>query len=467
MPLSSWSRAAGANEQIRMAVIGMKNRGRSLLAGFSKYVTAICDCDEHVLNERADAFDKKHGTKLAKYADYRKLLESSDIDAVAIATPNHTHAIIAIAAAQAGKDIYVEKPCSHNVWEGRQIVNAARNHDRMIQIGTQSRSNEAIRQAIQFVHDGKLGKLQYVIATCYNPRKSIGKLAQALKIASHIDYDLWCGPAAKVDLYRPQLHYDWHWDFNTGSGDMGNQGVHQMDVARWFLGEAGLPRRVISIGGRLGYEDAADTPNTEVTYFDYDVAPLIFETRGLPRSKEAQEKDWPHMMDRYYGSRIGVVAQCEQGYISYSLDTPPKAFNNDGQVIQEFDKPGDFITAHFNNFITGVRSRKLSDLNAEILEGHISSSLCHLGQISYRTGRRATANEITQDVASQPQLADSFDRMAKHLRANKIDVDSSTLTLGPWLDIDLQNETITNNPQAAKLISREYRRPFVVPDLSA
>jgi len=457
LPLSAWSHAAGANERIRVAVIGTRGRGRGLMGGFAKHLVAICDCDQEILDARAASFDKQHGTTLAKYTDYRKLVESPDIDAVVIATPNHTHALIGIEAMQAGKDVYVEKPCSHNVWEGRQLVNAARKNDRICQIGTQSRSDNAIRQAVEYVQGGKLGKLQYVIGTCYKPRKSIGKLDQPLQIPSHVDYDLWCGPAPKVDLFRPQLHYDWHWDFNTGCGDMGNQGVHQMDVARWFVGEAGLPRRVMSVGGRLGYEDAADTPNTEVSFYDFETAPLIFETRGLPSSKEAQS-NWGRSMDAYRGLRIGVLAQCENGYARDGT-----VFDNDDQLVERFSGGG----SHAANFLKAVRSRKLSDLNAEILEGHVSSSLCHLGQLSYQIGEKATAREIGDKIGAQPQLADSFDRMAEHLRANEIDIDSSTLTLGPWLEVDSESEQITNNPQANGLMTREYRAPFVVPDLSA
>ena len=206
------------------------------------------------------------------------------------------HALIAIAAAQAGKDVYVEKPASHDIWEGRQMVQAARQNNRIMQCGTQSRSSTSLKEAVAFVHGGELGKIQYALGTCYKPRPSIGKLDKPLAIPSTIDYDLWCGPAAKEDLYRPNLHYDWHWDFNTGNGDMGNQGIHQMDIARWFLGEDALAPRVISIGGRLGYEDAGNTPNTQIVYLDYPSRPA-----DLRDPRPAPLESGPKALGRQHG----------------------------------------------------------------------------------------------------------------------------------------------------------------------
>ncbi|MCA9248040.1 MAG: gfo/Idh/MocA family oxidoreductase, partial [Planctomycetales bacterium] len=261
----------------------------------------------------------------------------------------------------------------------------------------------------------------------------------------------WCGPAAKVDLYRPQLHYDWHWDWNTGNGDMGNQGIHQMDIARWFLGEGEISPRVMSIGGRLGYDDAGNTPNTQIVYHDYKTAPLIFETRGLGKDVE------------FRGSKIGVVVQCENGYVVVPSYTSAIAYDADGKEIKKWSGGGD----HFGNFLKAVRSRKREDLNAEILEGHISSALCHTGNISHQVGKKASARDIEADCKGNAQWADSFERMAKHLDANEVDIDGSVLTLGPWLEFDTKAETITNNDEAKPLVTREYRKPYVVPDLSA
>lgn len=459
---SSSAVAANQSEDLRVAVIGFRGRGQNLIDGLKHRVVALCDCDEKVLSDVAHSIQGKLGRSVDTYVDYRRLLEQDDIDAVAIATPNHTHALISIAAVQAGKHVYVEKPVSHNIWEGRQMVAAAKKYNRLIQCGTQSRSSAGLKKAVQFVQSGQLGKVLYAIGTCYKPRKSIGALPSPLAIPTHIDYDLWCGPAEKRELFRPELHYDWHWDFNTGNGDMGNQGIHQMDIARWFLGEDKLPQRVLSIGGRLGYEDAADTPNTQITYLDYPNAPLLFETRGLPRSKSGQKK-WGEMMDRYRGSRIGVIVQCEKGHVLIPSYQQATAFDRNGEVIKNWNKGGD----HMGNWVAAVLSNDRNQLNADIFEGHLSSAMCHLGGMSHRVGEKLSASQIADRVQQDPLLAGSFDRMAAHLRANDVEIDANpgAITMGQWLDVDPVSGEISNDAAANELVGRQQRTPFVVPDL--
>jgi len=473
----STARAADTND-IRVAVIGVNGRGNSHISGMRNNVVAICDVDRMVLEAKAKQFEEHAATqaeegktaardKVDTEVDFRRLLERDDIDAVSIATPNHTHSYIAIEAAQAGKDVYVEKPVSHNVWEGRQLANAARKYGRVIQCGTQARSGKAVRDAVEFVHGGGMGSVRYVVGTCYKPRQSIGKLDQPLRIADHIDYDLWCGPAEKRELFRPRLHYDWHWDLNTGNGDTGNQGIHQMDISRWFLGEDSIAPRVMSIGGRLGYDDAGDTPNSHIVYHDYDKAPLIFETRGLPRSKADQE-DWGGSMDMYRGSGVGVIVQCENGYVRCTNYSNVQAYNNDGELIQSFEGGGD----HMSNWLEAVAARDPGMLNAEVLEGHLSSALCHTGLIAHRLGSQAPAGEIAERVAHNDLLAHSFDRMASHLRANGVDVDSvdedgnAALTASGWLEFDPEAEKCTSDDNANQFVSREYRAPYVVPEIA-
>ena len=324
-----------ATRSIRVAQIGVRGQGRGHLGNLHQNLVAICDVDEEVLHDRAAMVKEKWGKDVELFTDYREMVQRDDIDAVSIATPNHTHAIITIAAAAAGKDVYVEKPAAHNIWEGRQMAAAAQRYNRIIQCGTQSRSSPSLHAAVDFVRSGQLGKIEYAIGTCYKPRKSIGKLEKPLQIPDSIHYDLWCGPAEKTELYRPELHYDWHWDFNTGNGDMGNQGIHQMDIARWFLGEPKLAPRAISIGGRLGYDDAGNTPNTQITYLDYPKAPLIFETRGLPRSKEAQ-KNWGDGMDRHRNSRVGVIVQCEGGHVLVPSYVEAVVYDSSGREMKRF-----------------------------------------------------------------------------------------------------------------------------------
>ena len=466
--LSSRRTFAAESADIRIATIGVRGRGQSHLDGLSRNIVAICDVDEDILHERADKFAEKHGRKVELFTDYRKLLERQDIDAVTIATPNHTHALLAVAAAQAGKDVYLEKPIAQTIWESRQVVQAARKYDRIIQCGTQARSSESIKSAVAFVRSGELGPIRYAVGTCYKPRPSIGKLDKPLVIPATIDYDLWCGPAEKVDLYRSMLHYDWHWDFNTGNGDLGNQGIHQMDVARWFLGADKLAPRVVSIGGRVGYDDAGNTPNSQIAYFDYPSAPLIFEVRGLPRSKEAQksQQSWAGSMDKYRGIDIGVLVQCEKGHVladgSYQSSS---AYDNQGKLIKEWRVAGQ---SHFKNWLEAVANRNRTSLHAEIYEGHLSSSLCFMGSISHRLGKQVNASEIAAQVAGREHLADSFDRMAGHLRANDVDIDSqAALTLGATLELDPTTELFVDNPAANELRTRQQRAPFVIPDLES
>lgn len=453
---------ADVNSQIRVATIGLNGRGGSHIGGFRDNLVALCDCDQKVLGRRAEDFAREHGRKLDTVVDYRELLDRDDIDAISIATPNHTHALIAIAAAESGKHVYCEKPVSQCLWEGRQIVNAAERYGRLIQCGTQARSSRANQEAVEWVQSGGLGKIQYAIGTCYKPRPSIGLRDRPLPIPKSVDYDLWCGPAAMVDLFRDHLHYDWHWDFNTGCGDIGNQGLHQMDVARWYLGEKSLAPRAISVGGRFGYKDAGDTPNTQVVMHDYAAAPLVFEVRGLPSSK-AGRTNWGKSMDSYRDSQIGVIVQCENGYVfSPASYNRVDVYGKDGKPMKRFNGGGN----HFQNFLDAVASGRREDLNADILEGHISAALCHVGNISHRTGEKRTAAEITTTAGSNPVLEDSVGRMLTHLRANEIDVDRPTITLGPWLEVDTVAEQFTNSESANHLVRRDDRQPFVVPQIA-
>src|SRR5262245_25287423 len=267
----SWAQVSGANGDIRVAVIGLNGRGKAHLSSLSKVsgvrLVALCDVDSAVL-ERTKANLGEKGASVKTYTDLRELLASPDIDAVTIATPNHLHSLQAIWACEAGKDVYVEKPVSHNVWEGRQLVSAASKYNRVVQAGTQIRSGAGLREAVEWVRAGNIGKITAARGFCYKARNSIGKVSGPQQVPANINYDLWTGPAPLVAPHRNfakngPVHYDWHWVYLYGNGDVGNQGIHQMDVCRWFLGE-GMPKRTLSVGGRLGYIDDGDTPNTQV-----------------------------------------------------------------------------------------------------------------------------------------------------------------------------------------------------------
>ncbi|HUR59828.1 MAG TPA: Gfo/Idh/MocA family oxidoreductase [Opitutaceae bacterium] len=458
----SWAQVAGANGTIRVAVVGLNGRGKSHLASLAKVsgvrVVALCDADTAVL---AKTKANVNGGDVKTYVDLRELLLSPDIDAVTIATPNHLHSLQAIWACEAGKDVYVEKPVSHNIWEGRQLVTAAKKYNRVVQAGTQIRSGAGLQEAVSWVRAGNLGKITASRGFCYKRRDSIGKVGAPQAVPSTVNYDLWSGPAPMVPLMRKRLHYDWHWLQLTGNGDVGNQGIHQMDVARWFLGEPGLPRHTLSVGGRLGYEDDGDTPNTQVVVHDYASAPLIFEVRGLPTKAGASGEN---AMDEYRDVRIGNVVECEGGYVTMGYFSAT-AYDKAGKIVKQFK--GD--DRHMANFIDTVRSRKTAQLFGPVEEGHVSSALCHLGNISHILGRNTPPDALREKVQGNRLLAEAYGRMAEHLAANNVDLKRTPLTYGLPLSMAPGTETFTGEfaAQASPLLTRKYRAPYAVPNLAA
>ena len=468
VPARLYAQAAGANGDIRIGVVGFNGRGGDHISNYLKLkgarIVALCDVDTAVL-DKGVAQLKAKGQEVTPYQDIRKMLESNEVDVVSIATPNHWHSLAAIWAIQAGKDVYVEKPVSHNVWEGRQLVQAADAHQKIVQMGVQSRSGVGLAAALEWVKDAPLGRLQYARALCYKRRPSIGKVSGEQAVPATIDYDLWCGPAAKVPLTRAKLHYDWHWVWNTGNGDLGNQGIHQMDIARRFLGEDALSPAVMAVGGRLGYVDDGETPNSLVIFHDYKKAPLIFEVRGLSATADSKE------MDKYRGASIGVIVQYEHGHILCPDYNDALAFDAEGREIRKFAKPGAPDTEgagdaenHYANFLHAVRSRKTADLHGKIIDGHISSALCHTGNIAYRLGKKTAPGAIREKIKGSKDATDSLDRLATHLAANNVDISTNQLTLGEYLKFDPTTEKFIGNAEADKLLTREYRAPFVVPE---
>jgi predicted dehydrogenase len=488
LPRSTWAQSAGANSDIRIAVVGFRGRGASHISGFRGLpgvrVVALCDCDAKVLAKGVADFEKKK-QKVAAYTDIRKLLESKEIDVISTATPNHWHALATVWACQAGKDVYVEKPVSHNVWEGRQAVKAAEKYQRIVQAGMQCRSSPGIRAGIEFLHKGGLGKIIVSRGLCYKKRDSIGKTTGPQPIPEGLDYDLWCGPAPNDPPRRNgkqgSVHYDWHWFWATGNGDIGNQGIHQMDLCRWALGIGEISPRVMSLGGRFGYEDDAETPNTQIAFHDYAGAPLIFEVRGLP------EKTGAKNMDKFLGAGVGCVIHCENGYMVIPSYSEAIAYDKDGKKLQEF-KPGKSKKAkeaagvggaasgvvmdfqedsnHFGNFIKAVRSRKVSDLNGPITEGHISSALCHTPNVSYRLGQRAAPGAILEQIKGCRDMSETFGRFKEHLGANGVNIDETKAVLGPMLTMDPKAEIVVGNDAAAPLIREKQREPFAVPEIT-
>jgi len=456
----SWAQVTGANGDVRVAVIGLNGRGKNHVASLAAIkgvrIVALCDPDIAVL-EKAKKLEGIDAASVKTYTDLRDLCAAPDVDAVTIATPNHWHSLAGIWACQAGKDVYVEKPVSHNVWEGRQLAAAAKKYNRVIQAGTQIRSGTGLQEAVAWVRAGNLGKIIASRGLCYKRRDSIGKTTGPQHIPASINYDLWTGPAPLQPSRRNSkkngpVHYEWHWFWPYGNGDVGNQGIHQMDVARWFLGEPGLPRHTFSIGGRVGYDDDGETPNTQVIVHDYPTAPLIFEVRGLPsKPGKGGDVDTSTMssadaadaaaatMDKYHGVSIGIVVECEGGMMVVPNYWNATAHDRDGKVIQEF-KGHD---RHMQNFIDVIRSRKTAELYGPIDEGHVSSALCHLGNISHQVGRSMAAGELAERTQGNSLTAEATGRMVEHLKLHKIDFTQTPLTLGAPLTLTPGKERFT------------------------
>jgi predicted dehydrogenase len=459
--LTPAGRVLGANADIRVAVIGLGGKGGQHTRVFSELpgvrLAALCDVDPKRLADHVKRFDGVFSA-----IDPRKILERKDIDAVIIATPDHWHALLAIWACQAGKDVYVEKPVSHNIWEGGKIIEAAQKYKRIVQAGTQYRSDEGLQEAAAYIHQGNLGKMLWGHVLWYELRGSIGKVAPYMP--EGLDYDLYCGPAPVEPLTRERLHYDWHWVWSTGTGDLGNSGVHAFDVCRWFAGYDDLPGRVLCAGGRFAVDDAGQTPNTQFTILAYGPAPIYIENRNLPMRPGAKE------IDQLQGIREGLILQCEGGYFA-GFRGGGWTYDNDDKKIRQFK--GDGGAQHAANFIQAIRSRKAEQLNAPIRQGHISSAVCHLGNLSYRLGSPAACEEIPQVASTFTRVRETIERLKQHLLANQVDLQKTPLSLGPWLTIDPRTEQIIavdasgrtiDVKEAHRLAHGSYRPPFVVPE---
>ena len=367
-----FSRARGANGSLRVAVVGMKGRGRGLSGGFHDIpgvrVAALCDVDGNVLDGEVKKF-RDRNEKVNAYADYRRMLENKSIDVVAIATPDHWHVPLAAFSVIAGKDVYVEKPLSHTISEGRLLVNLAHKYGRIIQHGTQSRSAEGLTDAVEYLRSGKLGKIRMAKAINSQLRRPIGRVPDS-ETPAHVNYDLWLGPAPKRPFNRNRFHYNWHWFWDYGTGDTGNDGIHQIDIARWGLGVE-LPKAVSCSGGQLFYNDDHQTPDTLIATFEYDDVYLMYEMRlWTPYKLEGHDNG-----NIFYGDN-GKMSIGRNGWQVTFKDGSKGPGGGRGDE------------SHIGNFIKAVRSRKVSDLNADVKAGHHSAVLCHLANIAMRVGQR-------------------------------------------------------------------------------
>lgn len=447
-------RVLGANDDIRVGIVGLGGRGRHSANWFSGLdgvrIVAVSDPDKNRIARTLQDHEQADG-----YTDFRELLDRQDVDVAVFSCPVHWHTLAAIWAMEAGKDVYVEKPVSHNVWEGRQLVKAARKHNKIVQGGTQQRSDPVQPKIREMLKSGRLGAVKYVRANRYGVRPSIGRRSDALTPPEHVDYNLWLGPARDEPLYRDDFHYDWHWMWNTGSGEMGNWGVHIIDDVRMtVLGDQPMPRKVIAGGGRFAWDDAGETPNTHFVYYETDTVPVVFDLRNLPTAKGERAAD------HYMGVRSGYVIHCEEGYYTGGRGGGT-AFNLEGEQIERLS--GDGGGNHAKNFIDAVRSRNRDEQNAEVEQTHYSSAWCHLGNVAYRAGNAFSPGEAKEMVEGFAPWQEVVEGFYTHLEANEADPNGARL--GPVLEIDAENESITGpaaTDETLALLRREYREGFEV-----
>jgi predicted dehydrogenase len=430
----------GANERINVAVCGIKGRGAAHMGSLGRVknvaISHLVDPDSRLFEGRKKFVSSRYKNEPGCIQDVRKALENKDIHAVSVATPNHWHSLISIWACQAGKDVYVEKPLSHNVWEGGQLLKAAKKYGCIVQHGTQSRSDQKWANTAKEIATGKKGKLEVSLGTCHKGRGSIG-FKDAKKPPAELDFDVWTGPAPKEEYHENLVHYNWHWFWNYGNGDIGNQGVHQMDIARWMIPGAKWPKSVISVGGRFGYKDQGQTANTQLAIFDYGESLLVFEVRGLKTPRNVGNK-------QFFG---------KGGQKKNVLKLP-------GVKSPIADRGGQ---DNFANFITAVRSRKTEDLNAHVNEGHISAALCHLPNVSLRLGEKQPFSKKTKAFGENKVAYEYLERMQDHLKDNGVKLDETDYIVGRHLKFDGETESFVGDDEANALLTREYRKPYVVP----
>ncbi len=449
---SSARKILGANDRIRIAVVGVRGRGWDHVKGYKPIpgveIAYFCDVDENVLRKRLADAEKLDIPKPQTYVDVRKLLEDKNVDAVSIATPNHWHSLIGIWAAQAGKDIYIEKPCSHNWWEGRQLVRAVDKYKVICEHGSQCRSSAAILDAMNQMRSGLIGDVYMSRGLCYKWRDTIGHAPQE-PVPEGVHYDLWTGPAPLKPFTRNRFHYNWHWIWDTGNGDLGNQGIHEVDLARWGLGVT-LPDKITAIGGHVLFDDDQQTPNILTVAYEFKTPEgktkvMNFEVRGWMTNHEAgigtrefsgggvpeaglkpvsfspqapQAKNTLGPASHKPGT-IGNLYYGSKGYLAIADYNSYKSFlGSDNEPGPQSHLP--LKNEHFVNFIDCVRSRKAEDLHAPILEGYLSTTLVHLANASYRLGRT--------------------------------------------IHFDPQTESVIGDSEATELLKGTYRAPYVVPE---
>ncbi len=455
----------GANEEIGIGMIGAGGRAGELYAAISKVqgvkVLSVADPD----SKRAGQLAAKCGA--VAHQDLRKIIDDPNIHAVFIATCNHWHCLAAIWAMQSGKDVYVEKPLSHTQWEGRQVVQAARKYDRMVQVGTQQRSDPMQAELKKFLHQDKaIGNIQYAQANRLGVREPIGLRTSPLPIPKEVNYDLWLGPADDQPLMRNNLHYDWHWTWNTGNGEMGNWGVHVLDDVRnvAYQDSVSLPTGVFAVGGRVAYNDAGNTPNLHYAIFETDSFPTLIALSNLPAGAD-KKGSWKSMGGRpVEGPGSGYVVAAEGGYLLGSRQNA-RVIDRDGKTIRTF-KGGDIVPLHVQNFFDAMRSRRRESLNSEAQVGHDSTGWCNLANVGYQTASSFSSEQLASAGSGLEAWPVLMAEMASQLEP--LEVNLSDLRVSPKLTHDSKSEQFIGEHAelANQFLKRSYRAGFEVPEIA-
>lgn len=452
----SSGRVLGANEAIRVGVAGIHGQGKAHIEQYigleGCQITHLIDPDSSLFESRGALVKNKWGTAPKYFQDIRQALDDKNLDAISIATPNHWHSLATIWSCQAGKDVYVEKPLSHNITEGRRCVEAARKYNRIVQHGTQQRSSAGRANEIAAVQSGRYGKLLVSKGYCCKPRWSIGQKAPSTPPAD-LDFNLWLGPATEQPYHGNLVHYNWHWFWDFGNGDIGNQGIHELDVARWAIKGATLPDKVWSLGGRFADGDQGQTPNMQMAVFEYGDTLLVFEVRGLV-DKPADSPFKFKVANEYYTTE-GMIASNK--FIPRNGGSP--------QSLDQFDvkvTPG----GAWGSFLHAVRSRNVADCNADVELGHHSCALIHAANASYRLGEQVPFDVKAKKLGDNREVVETFENITRNLQGVGVMLEGASYQLGRTLTLDSQTERFTGDgaEQANAFLTRKYRAPFVVPE---
>jgi len=448
-------RVMGANNRVNLGIIGCGWKGGGHIKDFPKLpdvsLLAVSDPDATRMGEVT-----VNTPTVAKYQDFRKILDRKDVDAVVIATPNHWHALACIMACQAGKHVYVEKPVSHSIYEGRKMVEAARKYKRIVQAGTQQRSCPAVQECAADIQAEKYGKVLWVHCMKLGSRKPIGKVSAPIPVPSYIDYNLWAGPAPMTPVRRKKFHYDWHWQWNWGNGETGNWGVHYIDDLRHLLGWNDVPSSVISAGNRW-WDDDGQTPNMHLTLMKHNNLNIVIDIRNMQDFKTGRKGG-----GIYLRSTGGNYVQCEKGHIMISRGGG-KAYDNDGKMIKKY--AGDGGRGHAANFINAIRQGSNKSLACEIEIGHQSTVMSHLATIAYRSGKSAPLEQVRESFKDHEDAENTLTSILTQLNGT-VDFKAKPFNLGPKLTYDNKTERFVGefSDQGNRFIKDVYRAPFIVPD---